>query len=461
MHAWFASTPRPVRSAAALAVVCLVGGCAAGGGSRVRHDLTDRYRALDDTLTAARATPADSLWAGDSTLDRRALVEAVLARNPELESARQGWRAALAAAGGAGSLADPTVSYGIAPRSLGKDMVPFGQTVEIRQMVPFPGKLGNAGDEAAANAEATFGDYRSMRVEMAAAASKLYDDWYVVHRALAITDEHVELVDDFRRVATSRYAAGLTGQEDPIKAEVEGAQLERRLLELERTRRVTAARLNALLHRDPDAPIPPPPGRLAPPAEGPPATADGADSTLARRPDLQAARARVRGMEASVDLAGKESLPDLGFMTSYNSMTVHPEHRWMVGVMLNLPLEFGKKSADRERARADLARARSAEDALSDAALRETVEARAALEEAARTVDVYRGRILPASRDQLAAARSGYEAGSTPFLNVIEAERALRTAELEAEEALADYHRAGADLDRATGRLAALEGGIR
>jgi outer membrane protein TolC len=70
-------------------------------------------------------------------------------------------------------------------------------------------------------------------------------------------------------------------------------------------------------------------------------------------------------------------------------------------------------------------------------------------------LELYRNRILPASRDRLAAARGAYEAGRLGFPEVIEAEQALRVAELDMERTVAMSHRNLTALARATGRLGA------
>lgn len=49
-------------------------------------------------------------------LDRQALIEAVLARNPSVEAAREGWSAALAEYPQVTALDDPMVEYSLAPR---------------------------------------------------------------------------------------------------------------------------------------------------------------------------------------------------------------------------------------------------------------------------------------------------------------------------------------------------------
>ena len=73
----------------------------------------ERYAALETALAKAETQPVaaghDDVFVGDKTLERQALVRAVLARNPTVESARHGWRATLAAYPQVSALDDPLI----------------------------------------------------------------------------------------------------------------------------------------------------------------------------------------------------------------------------------------------------------------------------------------------------------------------------------------------------------------
>lgn len=411
-------------------------------------------RLFASLLLAAGAVTAqtEDPFAGATALERETLAAAVAARNPSLEAARQAWRAATARAPQERSLANPMVSYGLAPLSAGAD-VPFGQEIEFRQALPFPGKLRARGAMAEAEAEAAFQDYREALLELASEASRLADDWYLVHRAREINDQHKLLLDSFREVAAARYAAGLAAQQDPLQAEVEGAKLLQAGAELDSARRITAARINALLHRDSGAALPPPPDRLP----DPPALADFGgleQEALAARPGLAGQASMIRAREAGLAMALLERRPDFEVMGSYSSMWMDTEHRFMAGVAVDLPLRRGRIEAARAQAEAELAAARSERAAAEDEVRAEVREAYEMVFETLSQIEIQRNRVLPATRDQIRAARAGFETGGS-FLAAIEAERNLREAELRDHELLAEFHRRRARLDRVLGRLPA------
>ena len=441
------------------ACLCLsaLPGCATSDAGRRHEELTHEF----EEETAARADveqPGFTMFAGDSVLEPSHLIREVLARNQNLEAARQAWRAALAAYPQATALEDPTVRYEIAPQSIGSDDVPLGQEIELRQMFPFPGKRGLAGQRAIADAEVAFADFETMRLELAMTAAKLVYEYYRIERAARINEEHLQFLNEIRLIAVSHYTTGNGSQEEPLEAEIETNHLEHRKIELQRARFIIQDELNALLHRDPNAPLPPAPSRLPFPdslAVNVPTLYSPAliDTALESRPELRASMASIQGREAAVREAGKARLPDLGLMASYNSMWSDPEHRWMVGVEMNLPLWFGRRSAAREEAQAKLEQARSEARAKEDAIRLEVSRAAAQMGEMVHSLDLYLGHLLPASRDRVGAARSAFETGNMPAQTLLDAERNLLDVELGFEEALVEYHLYRLDLDRALGRL--------
>ena len=73
--------------------------------------------------------------------------------------------------------------------------------------------------------------------------------------AQAATDREADLLARLERVAQLRYAAALATQQDAIRAQLEQTAMQGELLMLAGERRKTVARLNALLARDPTAPL--------------------------------------------------------------------------------------------------------------------------------------------------------------------------------------------------------------
>jgi len=452
-----------VKEAAAWSArLCLLFAVAACGSSAAEQRDDGMLVELARQRPAAASGDGRDLFAGDASLDRTRLVEAVLARSPDIEAARQAWRAALAEVPAARSLEDPMLTYELAPLSVAGD-APFGQRVELSQKLPWPGKRRLAGEVAVAEAEAMKGELDSVRLELALMASNLYDDLVLVGRSIEVNQQHQQLLAELKKAAEAQYVAGRASQQDPLQAEVELGELERDRIMLDAEKDAVVAELNGLLRRDPAAALP------APPAEEPPAAVASVDSgaladeALATRPELRAQAARTRGARAAIDAADRDFYPDLELMGSYDSMWDMPEHRWMVGVGIEIPLQRGRRRAAVDKAEAMTARARSEEDRLRSGIRAEVERAAVRAREAARLVRLIEERLLPAARDQVKAASAGFVTGKNEFVTVIAAENNLRKVELELHHARTDLSRRMAALDRAVGRIPGLahDGGVR
>lgn len=394
-----------------------------------------------------------------AVMERDALIAAVLQRNPGLDAARHTWKAA-ATRPAQVTLDNPMLTYELAPLSIGSDAVDFGESVELSQSLPWPGKLRRQRQASIELAEGRLHEFEEARIELALKAADLFNDYYLVARALEINAEHVRLLTELKRAATGQYAAGLLSQQEPLKAEVELAHLAHRDVVLEAERRVIVARINALLHRPPAAPLPPAPAQL-PALDAALGVLQRAGSRLpqleeiavAQRPELAAAAAEWRGRSAELALARFEGYPDLGAMGSYNSMWQDDAHRWMAGVSLSLPLWRQRIDAAVAEAEARLVVAERRRQALEDDVRSTLHQAYQRASEAHHVAELYVSRLLPAAGDQLRASRTGVETGTTSFLALIDAERALRDAQLGYHEALTELDRRLAELARQLGCL--------
>lgn len=444
----------PAQASAALLLAALaLAGCAS-------PELGARHRELEKSFIARAPAIAPSEdedpFARVPRLEREQLVQEVLRRNPSLGAARHAWRAMLERYPQQTSLDDPSAGFGVAPRSIGSNAVRDGYTGELAQRLPFPGKLSLRGEIALASAEAAEGDFEALRRRLAETASLLFDDYYLLARAIEINDAHVLLLEELREIAIARYAAGEAAQQDPLQADVEHAHRLHDGAVLRSEQRVTAARIGALLHRRSEAPLPPPPSRLDPPALEPLEVDALVLRALRERPELRAAEARVRGRRSGVALARREFLPDVTLVGGWDGLWQEAELRPMVGLSIDLPIRIARRRAALAEANAELSGATSERTALEDEVRFEVTSAALRVEESRHVLHLIENRVLPAARDRVEAARAGFETGRNGFDALIEAERQLRDAELDRETSVAKLSQRHAELQRAIGALPGL-----
>lgn len=442
---------RVARASWAAPLILLLGCATTGRGS---------YESMRSDVDSARVTGADDerVLTGP-VLERGSYVTAVIHRNPSIEAARSGWRAAVARVRQAGTLEDPMVTVQVAPLSIGSSTVRFGYDAMISQKLPWPGKLGLEESVARAEAEAARSDFEATRRELALTAALLYDEYFVAVRSLEINAQHVALMKELKAAALAQLESGRGSAQDPLQAEAELTHMEHDAVILASQRDVTVAQMNELLHRDPELPLPPPTKDL--PLPDAPDLADAkklADEAVTKRPEIEAARLRARAEQARADRADRESYPDITVSTSYNSMWDMPEHRWMVGLGLNVPIQLSKRAGGVEEADAARAKYESEVASLSDEVRTEVVVALKRLDEAHHVVKLFEDRLLPVARDQVDAARAGFIASRNDFVAVVSAEKNLRSVELDYQVARARFDQRRAELDRALGRIPGLDG---
>lgn len=423
-----------------LGVLVVGPGCLAGAGGPYRQARQQFQRAAVDP-----APPDAPPFADHETLELSSLVAEVVARNPDMEAARQAWRVALEQVPQAAALPDPMLMLGTAPISLADPDVPNGMQVQVSQGIPFPGKLHARAERAMAEAEARALDYEQARIDLAHTAALLHADYYLVEEARRINEEHIRLLQDFRRIAAARFSAGEAMMAAPLQADTELGHLRHRRAALNSQREIIRARINALLHRPLDELLP------SPPAMG--VSDEGPEVTTWERPDLRALDARLRAASAGQKLARLHYLPDFSVSGQYSSMWAMVSHRWMVGVGLNIPLQLRSRRAGSAQADARLRQLEAKRTARTDQVELEIHTARTQLEENAEIAHEFERKILPSARSRVTAARSMFETGRSTFLELIDAQKTLLNDELGYHQAIAAHQRARASLLRALGRI--------
>ena len=446
------------------APLLLLMACATTGRGSYESMRSDIDRAATSTADDDRAQAADDGALTGPVLERATYVRVVLHRNPSVEAARQGWRAAVARVRQSGAFDDPMVNLELAPLSVGSSTARLGYTALVSQRLPWPGKLGLDESVAKAEAGAARSDFEAMRRDLALTASLLYDQYFVAVRSLEVNEQHITLMRALKAGALAQFESGRGSAQDPLQAEAELTHMEHDAVTLASDRDVTIAQMNELLHREPALSLPPPTKDIVVSAVPDLREAGRLGQEAAtRRPEIEAARHHAQAEQARAQRAERESYPDLTVSTSYNSMWDMPEHRWMVGLGFNLPVQLGRRRGAVEEANAARARFESEAAGVADKARTEVTVALQRLKEAGHVLHLFEERLTPIARDQVDAARAGFIASRNDFVAVVSAEKNLRSVELEYQMARANFDRRRAELDRAVGRIPGLaqEGALR
>ena len=408
-------------------------------------------------IPAGEAGPP--LGAG-GVLSAESLVEQVLARNPSLAQMMAAWQAASARYPQVTSLDDPMFAATVGPETISPDDngVEFAYRLEVSQKYPWPGKRQLRGENALAEARAAGNDVGDMRLQLVESAKSAFYDYYLVGRALAVNEETLERLAQFRKDAEALYRTPPKDRkvsfQEVTQADVEIGRQQQRRLTLERMRTVAIARINTLMHLPPASPLPPPPEKLPVPGELPEAEALRL-AALARRPDLRALAERVSAEQAALGLANKEYCPDFEAFVMYDRFMGNTSDTrdlaTQVGVRTNLPVRLERRRGAVVEAEARLAQRRAELARQADQAGFQVQEAHAQAAESQRTVRLYESKILPDADQNVKTARADYRTGLVPAISVVEAERTRLELYDRYYEAVADFSRRIAALERAAG----------
>jgi outer membrane protein TolC len=415
-----------------------------------------RITAQEASFPVQHGPTFDEPFAGQSQLQIELLLGQVLARNQTLQAMRAAWLSAAQRYPQERALDDPVFSSMMAPASLNSAIAGIpgnsaGYIVGGSQKLPWFGKRTLRGEAALAESRAARWDVDDARLQIIEATGTAYYDYYLVRQDLALNVQNTGKLHEFHDIAARKYEANLAPQQDMLQAEVELAELARRQIELERLERIAIARINTLMHRPPDAYLPPPPAGLA----APPLILSVAElraSALGRRPDLAALGAKLRAEQSRVALAYKEFYPDFEVFGRYDNFWSQASLRGQVGVNMNVPLYREKRYAAVREAQWRLSQRRAEYEQRIDDINREVQTAYERFDEAQQTVGLYADQILPASRKNVASAFAAYETSGGDFLRLVAAQRQLISLQERYQESITDYHRRRVELERVVGQ---------
>jgi outer membrane protein TolC len=396
----------------------------------------------------------DGMFAGQRELTVDRVVDQVMARNPSIDAMASAWRAAAHRYPQVVALDDPMFMGMLAPASLGSNLVEPAYVVGGSQKLPWHGKRAARGRVAQAEANAAFQDMQQTRLEIAEAARLAFYDYFLVRRELELNQENRVAVQQFRDTAKSRFESNLVSQQDVLQADVAIADVDRRLIELGRMNRVAIARLNTLMLRPPDAWLPPPPAQISlGAAPAPPELLR--NMAVQQRPDLAALAAKMRAEQAAVTVAEKEFYPDVEVYGRYDSFwqpaATQSQLRPQAGVNMNMPIYRQKRYAALHEAQFRFAQRRAEYQQKFNDIQYEVQTASEQIQQALQTANLYSQKFLPAAEENVRVARTSYNVGQINFLGLIQAQQQLIMLREKQQEAIADYYRRQAELEKVVG----------
>ena len=316
----------------------------------------------------------------------------------------------------------------------------------VEQKLPLFGKprLQREAARAALATENASRDYQfqKMRVELARAAFRAA----LAGRVVALGEQDLAWLDTTSQLLENNARVGQTSLADVMRIQNERSRRQNQLQTDRDQLTQEKVSLNRLLNRNELSPWP---ALELPPVAGT-VTYDTrlVDLALKYEPKTQMQRQQSKQAEAMVAIARRQSYPDVSAGLEVRNYSGDGTFRQeMFTLRMSLPW------FNRDQIRADVSReqaklsATQLELASEQAAIREelhslTVQADAARREAL----LYRDQIIPRTAATLDNVRAGWQAGQTPFREVLDTHRALLEAQLAYAKAVSEQYRVLAEL---------------
>jgi outer membrane protein TolC len=412
------------------------------------------------------AIMATSVYAQNRLADAAAapalnlLIAEALRNNPELRAAAKETEAANQRVRPAGALEDPMLEAGFL--SLPAQSLRFNREdmtmkmLGLSQKLPYPGKRALR-EEVAAKDAATLG------YGLRETTNRVVRDVKLAYFDLALTDETVRLLqsnrqilEQFLRIAESRYAVGQAAQADVLKAQTQLGRMTEELLRMERERPVMEAELVRLLGRR---------GNTLPIAVELPSLRDAAfnleslqEAALGERPQLLGLQSAIDRGTKALELARKEKQPDFDVRFSYGQREKDPtgmprQDLISLTVAMNLPVWREDKIVPRiAEAQAMRDQALEMLQAQQNEVLARLRQQMAVTEQSRKSVRLYETDILPQARLTVEATLAAYRVSRVDLLSLLDSQMTLFGYEISRAKELVNFNKALAEIDLLTGK---------
>jgi outer membrane protein, heavy metal efflux system len=381
------------------------------------------------------------------------LVREALQKNPSVQSALHSVEAQRRRVPQAKALPDPMIGVGwagnIRPFSVQTGDPSSYRAVTASQQLLYPGKLKLRGEIASKEADATSSDYEAVRRRVTADVKTAYYEYWFYDKALQTTLKDKDLLTKLSQIAEARYSVGKGIQQDVLRSQVEISLLLQRLTVLQQQRTTAQARLNTLMARSPEAPLPP-----AADIERSPLNYSLDDLyKLASQsdPGLQREQQMIERNQLAVNLAQKDYYPDLSVGYMYQQRPNMPDMHGMT-FTVNIPVFY--KNKQREEVRQATEERLAAENIRDNRQTELTFELKQqylAAKASDELLKLFSQGIVPQSSLALESSMSSYQVGTVDFLSVLGNFSTVLNYEIDYYRELANYQSSLARMESMVG----------
>jgi cobalt-zinc-cadmium efflux system outer membrane protein len=392
------------------------------------------------------------------------LVDEALQNNPEISAVKIKWEIFRERIPQSYALEDPMFGFGIVnlPTNFSfKDEDMTMKEFSISQKFPFPGKRPLMKEMASKEAEAVSAEIQGKIHQIIKDVKATYYDLSHNYRTTEVTQRNKRILEDFAKIAETRYGVGEGIQQDVFKAHIEVSKMVDDLIMLGQRKKALEAKLNALLNRPPETPVGEPEEVVF--RKFPFTMEELQKMALEMNPTLKGMKKMIEAKEKAHVLAKREYYPDFNFKFAYGQRDNGPDMKrrdMLTGMVeMNIPI-FYKSKQDRKVAetKAEILATEAQYRAMKNEVLFMITDMASMIQRGERQIELYKTGILPQASLQINSAMSAYRVNKADFMTLLDSQMTLYKYELEYHQALTEYEKSVASLGAAIGKQI-LEGG--
>ncbi|OEK03911.1 hypothetical protein BFP97_16540 [Roseivirga sp. 4D4] len=170
--------------------------------------------------------------------------------NPQLKSLFQQYMAALERLPQAKSLPDPTVAFGVFVSPVETRVGAQRANISISQMFPWFGQLKAQESVVADLAKARYQEFEDAKNKLQFEVRSTYNNLYVLHSAIDITQENIVLLNSFKELAKVRFESGKGSFVNVLRIDMEVLELDSQLELLRDSETPILSRFKELLNTE-------------------------------------------------------------------------------------------------------------------------------------------------------------------------------------------------------------------
>lgn len=362
--------------------------------------------------------------------------------NPEVQAAYRTYQAAISRARQLGYLPDPRleIGYFILPveTRVGEQQL----RLALMQAFPWFGTLGTAEEVGLKEARAALAAYEAAVNRLKFEVAQHYYRLYSLDEKARIAEEHLEVLQQFEELATTRAGTGQGRLVDVLRVQMQQRELRTRLAELRDNWEAQQTAFNLLLNRPPDAEV------VLPDTLGAvELTLNNLADSVVANPLVAQVLARQEAAQERLTLVRKQNLPQFSLGATYIQVqpyeTLSPMENGQDVLMpmasVSIPLWRGRYRNAREEVELTLESLELQQQEVVNDLVARLETALASFRTAEREVQLYQEQTETA-RTALQLLLTAYATAEEDFEEILRIERELLNYEQELIQAVVEQN---------------------